>query len=303
MPFVASWSYWRHEQVRSLRLLWVRIVLLALILFALYSFDFLGLSLTEEARTSPATLLLVSALHTAVLSYPIVRSRWRGWRLAAAVFLAFYGVATLIVAVEAVYLPEALPSQVVLRLVVNGAIVALIFSPVAVLLLRRMKGEKGSQQARTQSGMSWLQWIWRLALIAVSWVFLFVFFGALVYLPLARSLAPADLASHAAPDLPPWVLPFQGVRALLWAAVTLPLLQAIRGRWWEAGLAVALLFSVLMGANLLRTASMPVGLRVAHIVEVCGENFAFGWIVAGLLHPRRSSAVRDGQILGQQVEP
>ena len=56
----------------------LKIIVLALILFGLYSVDFLGVSLSAQVRTAPATLLLVSLLQAAVLSYPIVQARWRG---------------------------------------------------------------------------------------------------------------------------------------------------------------------------------------------------------------------------------
>jgi hypothetical protein len=279
-------------KTRAAILLGQRILVLTLILFGLYSLDFLGLTLVEEAKTVPGTLLLVAFLHTAVLSYPIIRSRWSGWRLVAAIFSVFYGVTTLMVAVEAVYLPEVLPPDVVLRLVVNGTITAAIFSPLAVLIHGRMKEDKGSpQETNTRLVMSWTQWVWKLALIAFGWVFLFIVFGALVYLPLAGYLAPGDLAEQTTSEVPPWVLPFQAARALLWTAVTLPVIRAMKGPWWETGLAVALLFSVLMGGNLLRSMGMPIGLQVAHFVEVFGENFLFGWIVVGLLGAARKPAL------------
>jgi hypothetical protein len=278
-------------KTRAAILLGQRILVLTFILFGLYSLDFLGVELVEGAMAAPGTLLLVAFLHTAVLSYPIVRSRWSGWRLIAAIISVFYGVTTVMVAVEAVYLPEVLPPDVVLRLIVNGAITAAIFSPLAVLIHGRMKEDKGPpQETNTRLVMSWTQWGWRLALIALSWVVLFIVFGALVYLPLAGYLAPGDLAEQTTPEVPPWVLPFQAVRALLWTAVTLPVIRMMKGRWWETGLAVALLFSVLMGGNLLRPMDMPMDLQVAHFVEVFGENFLFGWIVVGLLGAARKPA-------------
>ena len=85
------------------------------------------LSLSEGVRTAPAMLLLVSLLQAAVLSYPIVRARWSGWRLVSAIFLLLYGVTKLMVAIEAVYLPEVLPADLVRHLLINGAITAAIF--------------------------------------------------------------------------------------------------------------------------------------------------------------------------------
>jgi hypothetical protein len=278
-------------KTRTAILIGWRILILALFLFGLYSLDIFGLTLVEEAKTVPGTLLLIAFLHTAVLSYPIMRSRWSGWKLVAAMFAVFYGVTTLMVAIEAVYLPEVLPPDVVLRLLVNGAITAAIFSPLAILIHGRMKANGESlQEMNTRLAMPWIQWVWRLALIAFSWAVLFVVFGALVYLPLAGYLAQKGLAEQTAAEVPPWVLPFQAVRALLWTAVTLPVIRMMKGHRWETGLAVALLFSVLMGGNLLLPTNMPTGLQAAHFVEVFGENFLFGWIVGGLLSGGREPA-------------
>ena len=283
-------------------LLGLKVIILAFILFGLYSIDFLGLSWVEETQAAPATLLLVSLLHAAVLSWPILRSWWTGWRLVGAIFLVFYGVTTLMVAIEAVYLPEVLPPDLVVKLVVNGAITAAVFSSLAILIHGRMSGGEEPQEANRRlvmpfdcpfdlaqgkaQGMPWTQWVWKLALIGFSWVILFVTFGALVFLPLAGRLAPAALEEYTNMEMPAWILLFQALRAVLWAALTLPVIRMMKGRWWEAGLAVALLFSVLMGANLLRPTGLPLGLQVAHLVEVFGENFVFGWIVVWLLHRR-----------------
>jgi uncharacterized protein YneF (UPF0154 family) len=126
-------------------------------------------------------------------------------------------------------------------------------------------------------------------LIALSWAVLFVVFGLLVYLPLARALAEEYLEEQPPLEVPAWVLPFQAVRALLWTGVTLPVIRAMKGRWWETGLAVALLFSVLMGSKVLEPTDMATGLQAAHLIEVFGENFVFGWIVVGLLSTGRKS--------------
>ena len=197
-------------------LLGLKVIILAFILFGLYSIDFLGLSpsaslrtgLVEETRTAPTSLLLVSLLHAAVLSWPTLRSRWTGWRLVGAIFLVFYGVTTLMVATEAVYLPDALPLDLVVRLVVNGAITAAVFSVLAVLIHGRMSRGEEPQETNLRLIMPWTQWVWKLALIGFSWVVLFILFGALVFLPLAGRLAPAALEEYTNMEMPAWILPF-----------------------------------------------------------------------------------------------
>jgi hypothetical protein len=280
-------------------LLGLKVIILAVILFGLYSIDFLGLvpsaslrtGTVEEPQVAPASLLLVPLLHAVALSWPILRSRWTGWRLVGAVFLLFYGVTTLLVAIEAVYLPDTLPLDLVVRLVVNGGITAAIFSVLAVLIHGRMKEDEKPQGPSPQpaiplncaQNLPWTSYIWRLALVGLGWVALFILFGAFVFLPLAGRLAAADLAAYSNLETPAWVLPFQVLRGVLWAVLSLPVTRMMKGRMWETGLAVALLVLVLMGANLLGPTGLPAGLQVAHFVEVFGESFVFGWIVVGLL--------------------
>ena len=142
-------------KAKAMVLFGLRILVLALILFGLYSVDVLGLSLSEGVRTAPAMLLLVSLLQAAVLSYAVVRARWSGWRLAGATFLVFSGVTTLMVAIEGVYLPDTLPLDLVIHLLVNGALTAAVFSPVAVLLHDRMKPEEESEETNLRLDMPW----------------------------------------------------------------------------------------------------------------------------------------------------
>jgi hypothetical protein len=274
---------------KIMAMIMLKVVVLTLLLFALNSLDFLDLSLAKGAQTAPAIVLLVSFLHASVLSYPIVRSRWNGWRLIGAMFLLFYGVMYLMTAIEAVYLPEILPPHLVLSLLVNGAITAAAFSIFAVWIHGRMRGDGEGQEPNQRLVMSWTQWVWKLALSAVSYVFLYILFGVLVFLPLAGALDPKALAEASALSLPNWLIPFQAVRGLMWAVLALPVIRMMRGHWWEAGLAVALSFAVVMSANQLMALDMPAGLRTAHIAELFGENFALGWIVVWLLHRQHGS--------------
>ena len=106
----------------------LRVVILTFILFALYSIDFLGLSLSEGVQISPAMGLLVSFLHTVVLSYLIIRSRWADWQLILAIFFVFYSVTTFQSQIETVvflqYLTDIVPAEALPGLFLNGAISA-----------------------------------------------------------------------------------------------------------------------------------------------------------------------------------
>jgi len=129
--------------------------------------------------------------------------------------------------------------------------------------------------------MRWTTWVWKLIVIAVIYVIVYISFGMFVAMPLAGE---AFQEYYADLQLPMWILPFQMVRAMVWTALALPVIRMMRGRWWEAGLAVALLFSVLMGSLLVGpNPYMPDAVRLAHLVEVSSSNFLFGWILVWVL--------------------
>ena len=82
----------------------------------------------------------------------------------------------------------------------------------------------------------------------------------------------------------PLLLPLQAIRALLWTAIAVPVIRMMKGQWWEAGLAVALLFAVVMNSQLLLpNPYMPPEVRKVHLFETACSNFLFGWVIVLVL--------------------
>lgn len=279
----------------------IKIALLALFLAALYAVDFASWQLSGTVRTAPFMLLLMALLDTAVLAIPILRARWARWKLVGTIALLFFGVKTFVVALEAVYLTDVLPPDVVQTLLVNGAITAVLFSLAAVGVYGRWNPNSISSKSSQLMRYSFWGWLWRLALAGILWVVSFVATGLLVFQPLAKALDPVVADAYLAaftPDSPGLILLFQAGRGILWALLTLPLIRMINGRSWQTGLTTALLYAVLMGsAMLLPNDTLPPTLIPAHLAEVVIENFLFGWIVVWLLGcPRqaRSNVLQAG---------
>ncbi len=277
-------------KAKTIALFGLKIVVLTFLLFVSFSIAAVlsgvaGVVQTAESTGTMAGTLLMCLLDTLVLSYLILRSRWTGWRLVLTVFFVFYGVKTFMSQIETVvflkYLVDIVPAEMIPKLFVQGAIAAAIFSPLAVLVHGRMKGTGEGPEPAQGAARPWTEWVWKLALIAVIYVVVYISFGAFVFKPLAGE---AFQAYYGDLQLPGWILPFQALRGLMWAALALPVVRTMKGRPWEARLAVALLFSVLMASNLLiPTEIMPQAIRMAHLVEVSSSNFLFGWIVGWLL--------------------
>jgi hypothetical protein len=88
------------------------------------------------------------------------------------------------------------------------------------------------------------------------------------------------------------MFPLQALRAMLWAAFTLPVIRMHRGQPWEVSLAAALLFAVWSVQLLLPNPYMPEAVARTHLVETLLSNFIFGCIVGWLLSRHRAS-LRD----------
>lgn len=278
----------------------LKVVVLTLALFVIYSAASLTVGLGEtdsqpaDGMAAAKYLLLVCFLFTVVLSYPIIRSRWSGWPLVATIAVVFYGISTFLSGIETAvflkHLVDMVPSEMVPKLFVQGAIVAVLYAPLAVWVHGKMKREDRTKQDEANARLVMVpgQWAWRLAAIAVIYVVIYVLCGMLVFTPLAGD---AFQQIYAGMEMPAWILPFQAGRALIWVALAIPVIRMMRGDWWEAGLAVASLFSVLMGAlMLLPNEFMPDHVRMGHFAELSLSNFVFGWVVVWLLTFDRASS-------------
>ena len=275
-------------KTKTLPALLLKVAILAIALFICDSIALeisgLGKFMIPANLEALGILLIVYVAQAIVLSYLILHSRWTGWRLIAAVFIVFYGITTFLSNIETVvfleYLVDIIPADIVPRLFLQGAITAALFSPLAVWTLGKMKAENQAPGRGAHLAMPWTAWTWKLALIAVLYVVIYFMFGMLV--PILAG--DAFETYYAGLQLPVWIFPFQMVRALIWVVLAQPVIWMMQGYRRQVRLATALLFSVLMGFQLLLPNEfMPAPIRMAHFVEVVTSNFLFGWIVVSIL--------------------
>ncbi len=261
---------------------------------------------SETAGSPVITLLAVCFLNAAVLTHIILRSRWAGWRLAATVFLVFYGVTTFMGQIESAIFITRLPPGALPRLFLMGALVAAPFSALAVLILGKRKPSTSDVGPNTRLQMPASEWAWKLGVIAVLYVILYFTFGYFVAWrhPEVRAyyegVDTGSFAAHMAMVIrdTPLLIPIQIVRALLWTALALPVIRMMKGKRLETALAIGLLFSVVMNAQLLLpNPYMPEAVRMAHLAETASSNFLFGAFIGWLLSKRHTA---DGGALRPQ---
>jgi len=246
----------------------------------------------NQASNILVTLLAVCLLNTSVLTYVILRSRWAGWRLMLAIFIISFGVMTIMSQIETAVFVTRLPSGMLPRIFLLGAIVSGIFSPLSVLILGKRKRDPAADETNHRLLMPVSEWIWKAGLIAIAYLVLYFTFGYYIAWksPAVREYyGGTDSGSfidqmRSVLSQTPWLPFLQVLRALLWTALALPVIRMMKGRRWETGLAVALLFSVFMNSQLLLpNPFMPEAVRMAHLLETASSNFIFGWVVVWLL--------------------
>jgi len=246
----------------------------------------------EHAGATAVALLAVCFLNTIVLTHIILRSRWAGLRLIATVFFVFYGVMTFMSQIEAAVFITRLPSGMVPRLFLAGALIAAPFSVLAVLILGKRKADVTNTEPNSRLIMPTREWAWKLTVIALAYLILYFTFGYFIAWqnPAVREyyggIDAGGFFAHMNTVLAntSWLIPFQVLRAMLWVAIALPIIRMMKGRWHETALALGLLFAVLMNAQLLLpNPYMPEAVRTAHLIETASSNFLFGLLVGWLL--------------------
>jgi hypothetical protein len=256
---------------------------------------------SEQTGASTLLLLAVCLLQVMVVTHLILRSRWTGWRLTAAVFFIFYGVTTFMPQIESAVFLTRLPPGTLPRLFLMGFLISVPFSVLAVLILGKRKAELVDTEPNSRLVMPASVWAWKLVVIAVAYVILYFTFGYFVawrHPGVAEYYGGVDPGSFLAQMRivlrnTPWLVPFQILRALCWVALALPVIRMMKGKWPETALSIGLLFAVVMNAPLLLpNPYMPEPVRMAHLVETASSNFIFGVFVGWLLTQHHSEEKR-----------
>jgi hypothetical protein len=235
-------------------------------------------------------------LQAIALAYPVIRSRWTGWRLTGAVFVLFFGTVTFMSQIESlVYLGGQMPEGMQAGIFEMGLFVAAVFAPIAVLVLGRWKSpaEAGSPDTwRPRRG--WWGKVLASGGIYLALYYLFGYYVAWKNPALRDYYGGTDPGSFLAQMInvirdTPWMLPLQFVRGLLWVALAVLVIRMMNGRRWELALALALLFGVPSLYLLFPNPLMPDEVRLVHLVETLPYQLLFGAFAGWWLGERSAS--------------
>lgn len=242
-----------------------------------------------------ALVLAIMFAQVVALAIPIVRTRWSGWRLVAAMVIVYFGTVTFMNQVESlVYLDDKMADGFLSSLFLMGFVIAAVFSPIAVVTLGKWKAIPESMQVPGLA-LRLGKWGWRIAAAGFLYLCLYYLFG--YYIPwqdpdIRAYYGGTDPGSFLAQMQTvaqgnPWMIPFQYLRGVLWVLLGLLIMRSMRGPWWHAGLATALLFALPAVYLLFPNPVMPEFVRMTHLVETLPYQFLFGWFLAWFCSARQ----------------
>jgi hypothetical protein len=258
----------------------------------------------EQTGMAALVVIIVTCLiDTVILTYLILRSRLTGWRLMAVTAFTFYGAKTFMSAIEAWWFMDNVTASMIPGLFMMTLPLVLLFPPLAVWILgKAKKSAQPGEEENTRLVMPPGQWAWKLALLAgIIYPFVYIAFGYYVAFrsPAVQEfyggtdpgtfIAQLGVLAGESPELYPW----QVFRGLLWVAFALPVIRTTKGRAWEAGLIVGLLYSISMNTvHFIPNPLMPPAVQMAHFWETAPSNFIWALAIVWLLH-RRHDSFRD----------
>ena len=250
----------------------------------------------QQAASLLRPLLAYTFLVSLVTAWIIQSSRWRGLKLIAALVFTFYGLMTLISQIESVaYLRAKMPPGLIKNLFVLGAVVAVLFVPLAVLIMGKIRGPEQPHAERVLTLKSQAA---HFGILAVLYVVLYYLFGYYVawqnpevrlYYSGTTELKSLYETMCSTVTGTPWMLAFQFGRGLLWALFAYPVVRMLNTtRIATAGI-IAALFGVWSFALLMPNPLMPASVADSHFWETLWCDLLLGaivgWVLAGDARP------------------
>ena len=256
----------------------------------------------EQISAAGIAILVVAVSNSLAIAIAIRRSRWHGWKLAGAIALIFYGVYTFLAQIETLAYPAAaaqMPTGMVNALFISGLALAIPVSLLAVLVMGKARKSAEADPPNSHLNMPMKEWIWRFVTLAVLYPIIYYVIGYYVTWrnPAAQTFYggtdPGNFFAQMRNVIltTPSVFLLQPVRALLWTAISIPLIRMHKGGMLETALTLGFLFASLGGFQLLfPNPYMPEVVMRLHLSEVSLQNFCFGVAVGVIMLWRAESA-------------
>lgn len=268
--------------------------LMSLMIAALVVGSFANLTDPGQVPVGFAPLLAVSVLEVGVVMWLISRSNLAGIKLLLIVLIVFHGAKIFLMMIELAFFlniwatPPMISLERVLALELHGLLMALLFCPLAILVLKKWKSFERHLLSVFPTFSRDL--IVRVMGVSVLYSACYWVAGAVLLIPLAGE---SFMFTYGHLQVPVWMPLFQVGRGLLWALIVLLLVRHLRLRGMGLYLGVGLTLAILGGAQLLvPNPYMLDHLRYAHMVEIAVSMVVFGFMASWILRSEQVDLAR-----------
>jgi hypothetical protein len=255
-----------------------------------------------SALTPPLDILVIGCANVLIIWAVIRASQWCGWWLMLATSFAYYGITTVMTQIETAYFLTGITlfnPELLKGLFLMGLPVAIVFIPLAVIILGKGRRAQNIPQPNPRLVISARQWGWKMCLISLAYLLLYFSAGYFIAWqnpelrafyggtdPGSFLLQMQFILKH-----DPWLIPFQILRSGMWVLFALPIIRMIKGKPWKTALILGLLYAIPVNiGHLMANPLIPSNsVRLTHMVETASSTFIFGLIVVWLLHRAHTS--------------
>jgi hypothetical protein len=265
-------------------------ILLMAIMFVGMAFSSLiiGVHASESSSNSLAPLLIYCILNTIILMLFIIKSKTRGLKLIGTTFIIYWGTQYFMTQIETLYFNGTIEMQLadITRTVISGALSAIIFSSLAVLVLGKFKQKLISVNEENPIKLSFIKLLPNVTILAFSYAIIYFIFGYFVawqFADLRYYYTGSTYIMNFFQQITnqfqsdPILLLFQVFRGFLWTGLAIIIIRSLGIKNWTTYIITGLLFSVLITTLLIfPNAYMPAPVRLGHSFELFTSMFLFG---------------------------
>jgi len=248
-------------------------------------------------------MLILAMVNTLLIISLIVTSKWRGWKLALFLAIAYFGSFTFITQIETWYFLTGITvsSELISALFLMGLTVPLLFIPIAILISGYWKDE-GAVSDLKLLDMPVKQFIIRLTAISILYVIIYWIAGYYIAWqnPELRSFYGSqgeimpfwDHTIQTLSDTPDLLI-LQLFRGTLFALFVYPVIRGSSVSPWLTSLIIGSLLAIPSLGHILANPLIPSAeVRFTHMIETIPSTFLFGMIISWFFHRKITTASR-----------
>ena len=163
--------------------------------------------------------------------------------------------------------------------------IPLLFVPLAVIALGKHHQSDTNPSVSQRLVMPPIQWVWKLAVIAVIYLLLYNLFGYFVAWQNPNLTAMYGNGANKEVFDFAKLIPLQLGRGVLWTLFAMPVIRMSKGNAWQIALLVGLLLALPMNmGHVMPNPFMPdPSVRLSHFIETSTSNFIFGVFLTQLI--------------------